>query len=57
MTSRARHRVNYQATQRGGLADWLAKLTCKFVGHDPEQRFTGATICHRCRIGLGRWRS
>ena len=44
-------------TRRERWADRLAKATCRVIGHDPDNRFTGDTICSRCRIGLGRWRS
>lgn len=56
--SRARHRLpaDELMTRRDRLADWWTKVVCRVVGHDPEQMFSGATICHRCRIGLGRWR-
>lgn len=44
-------------TRRERVAGRLARSVCRVIGHDPENRFTGDTICHRCRAGLGRWRS
>jgi len=53
----ARHRLDPVMTRRERFEDWWAKAVCRIVGHtDPERRFSGAQICHRCRTGLGRWR-
>lgn len=54
-----RHRLDVTAalmTRRERAAAWIAKQVCRVIGHDPEQRFTGDTICHRCRVVLGRWK-
>lgn len=53
---RGKH-IGAMATPRERVVGGWWKLVCKVFGHDPENRFTGDTICHRCRTGLGRWRS
>lgn len=49
--------ARHLTTRRERIRDGLARLVCKVTRrHDPERRFTGDIICHRCRTGLGRWR-
>lgn len=55
--ARPKHALAPMQTQRERATDALARLVCAVAGHVPDKRFTGDTICSRCRTGLGRWRA